>query len=415
MYTFVKAACTARSMGAQWEIKDLANILVFDIYANYNKIILELSNPFLPSNVYVDMDTLKAKYSSYTGTLAALLLELGDRTLPTVDNFPTTTIKYAKYADAFMANYKVNKTIIGQVLPKGYPESEMKDLMMNRPDYTTDMHLVHEYCMVSVNGYFHRTDADDNYAYVYDGGTSTLKNKQNQVGMVSFLDIGKLTKLSIKEQNILAPADGTALSKRCNLWVDNDLTGKSFFLVLGGYLVFPDEVSFWQSGDHTLTLNLESLPLLERYFESNLCLDLSSLGLKQSSTNANMISSEEFYTDEVMKKYLMLSQSFLVIVDADNLFTNKLFIRNSNLPGMFTAYKDPSYPLIVNYGKIAEYWKVEEDGQWSVTVRDSFLRNFVLTYEDMRDLPNVTDQRLPNRTFYNSRGFLLEIGSYKNQ
>lgn len=414
MYVYVRAACTARSMGAQWEIKDLSNILVFDIYSNFSKIVLELSNPYLAANVYVDMDTLKAKYSSYNGTLNALLVEIGDTTLQTTDTFPTTTIKYVRYADAFMAGYKVDKTTIGKQLPTGYPTDLLADLKLNRPDYNTDMQLLHDYCMVSVNGFYHRTDADDNYAYVYDGGTSTLKNKQNHIGILSFLDIGKLDKQSIKEQNILSSGDGTPLSKRCVLWTDTDLTGKSFFLVLGGYMLFPDNVSMWQSGDHLITLNFSAMPLLERYFESNLCLDLSALGLSQSSVNDNMINSEEFFSDTVLKKYLMLSQSFLVIVDAENLFTNKMFIRQSNLPGMFTAYQDPSYPLIVNYGKVAEYWKVKEDGQWSVSVRDSFLRNFVLTYEDIKQLPNVTDQRLPNRTFYNSRGFLLEIGSYKS-
>jgi hypothetical protein len=413
MYSYVRAACTARSMGAQWEVKDLSNILVFDIYSNYSKIILELSNPYLPSNVYVDMDSLKAKYSSYNGTLADLLVEIGNTTLQTVSTFPTTTIKYVRYADAFMAGYKIDKTIVGKQLPAGYPADLLVDLKMNRPDYNTDMKLLHDYCMVSVNGFYHRTDADDNYAYVYDGGTSTLKNKQNHIGILSFLDIGKLTKQPIQEQNILTSYDDTPLSKRCVLWSDTDLTGKSFFLVLGGYMIFPEDNVVWQSGDHLISLNFSAMPLLERYFESNLCLDLSSLGLSQSSVNENMISSEEFFSDAVLKKYLMLSQSFLVIVDTENIFTNKMFIRNSNLPGMFTAYQDPSYPLIVNYGKVAEYWKVKEDGQWSVSVRDSFLRNFVLTYEDIKQLPNVTDQRLPGRTFYNSRGFLLEIGSYK--
>jgi len=109
---------------------------------------------------------------------------------------------------------------------------------------------------------------------------------------------------------------------------------------------------------------------------------------------------------------MTLSQSFLVLVDTPNLVTNKIELRHSQLPGMFTAYQDPVYPLLVNYGKVGEYWKTHEDGYWSVTVQDSFLRNYILSQQPIYHLPNITNNLLPSKPFWHSRGYLLEIAAY---
>ena len=62
---------------------------------------------------------------------------------------------------------------------------------------------------------------------------------------------------------------------------------------------------------------------------------------------------------------------------------------------------------------MAEYWKTFEDGQWSVTVRDSFLRNFVLSSRPDAQLNVVSPAAIPTQTFHHSRGYLMQIGTYK--
>jgi hypothetical protein len=77
---------------------------------------------------------------------------------------------------------------------------------------------------------------------------------------------------------------------------------------------------------------------------------------------------------------------------------------------MFTAYKDPVYPLFVGNGRIAEYWKTKEDNHWSVTVQDSYLKNRVFSSVKIDTLNNVADAVVTSNQYSNSRGFLLEIG-----
>lgn len=414
MYTFVKAIGLTRSTGAQWRQVDISSILVYDIFTSYTRVFLVLQNSFLSLEQNVDMDSLRLEYSSYPGTLQELLVQIGNRTLPTVTTLPDTQVGYVRYSDAVRSEYKIELTIAGQVLPEHYPKSELLDLKLTRQKYRTDMALVHDHCMVSVNGYYHRTDHADGAAYVYDGAVSMRKSKLNHVGILSFLDIGKLEKVSLAAPRIAPAVPGTKLSEKLVFSVDHDLEGKSFFLVLGGYLVMPGEGVFWQSSDHSFTLDLNRLPYVERLFESSKYLDLSSLDITPLPINAQAYNVPELFSDEVIKKYMTMSQSFLVIVDVARLVTNKIHVRKSNLPGVFTTYQDPSYPLIVNYGKAAEYWKVQEDGHWSMTVEDSFLRNYVLSEQPVQSKTTVTSQLRPDQPFTHSRGFLLEIAGYRH-
>lgn len=414
MYTYVKAIALARSIGSQWKEVDLADILVYDIFSTYTKVFLVLNNDVLAQDVNVDMDTLRTQYSSYSGTLSALLVEIGNRTLDTVPSLPNTQVRFAKYSDAVRAGYKVKLTIAGRELPEGYPQSEMHDLQITRPTYTTAMELIHDYCLVSVNGYFHATDATPQKAFVYKGGETMRKSKLNHLGILSFYDIGRLQKIKLDPDRIIPSEPDTHLRDKIVFSIDEDVSGKSYFMVLGGYLVFPEDGVFWQSGDKTFTMDINRLKYVERLFESNNYIDLSELQLTELPINPDAYNVDELFSDEVITKYMTMTQSFLVIVDTPHLVTNKIYIKASSMPGMFTCYQDPVYPLLVNDGKMAEYWKVPEDGYWAVNVQDSFVRNYVISEQPVQDRETVTDQLLSSQPFRHSRGFLLEIAGYRN-
>lgn len=408
MYSFVNAIGLARSIGSQWHEVDLSNILVFDIFTTYTKVYLVLANPSLPDDVFVDIDILRQEFSSYNGTLNQLLVTLDNRTLATVPALPSTAVKVARYSDATRSNYKIDLTKIGVVTPDNYPASELDDIEITRPLYPTDLSLLHTHCLISVNGYYHLTDTDGERAYVYNAAKTLRQSRCNHVGILSFLDIGALQKVIIDPDNIYPQVPTSSLSERIFFDVSQDLTNKSYLLVLGGYLVFPSENVFWQSGEHTLALDINQLQYPERIQESSLYMDLSALGL----TSLDPIDSVELFSDEIIKNYLTLKESYLVVIDTPNLMTNKIFLRHSHLPGMFTAYQDPTLPLIVNYGKVAEYWKTYEDSFWSVTVNDSFLRNYVLSQQPIYQQPLLNDHLLPHVPYQHSHGYLLEILGY---
>ncbi len=413
MYNLVSSLGLKRTVGAQWTEVDLADTLVYQIFNEYNKVILTLTNPYLDGQIYVDLDVLKDSFAAYGGTLSQMLVEIANRSLPTIKSLPNAKVSYAVFSDAFRAGYKVETTIVGRTTPKNYIPSDLVDLKLTRPNFETDMRLIHSHCLVTVNGFIHNTDTDGTAAYVYAGRKSLTKSRENQIGLISFMDIGALKKISIQPTDIYSQDNDSRLKTRTYFHVEEDLTNKSVMLVLGGYLVLPEPGVFWQTGERTFAINFSSLPMLERYFESSQYLDLSSLELSVSTDNPDMINAEEFFSDDVLKRYMTLSQSFLVVVDAPLLFTAKHYLKHCNMPGMFTAYKEPKQTLMVGYGRVAEYWKTEEDSHWSVTVQDAFLRNFAFSYRPTKQLQNVTAAAVPTRTFKHSQGFLLDIGTYK--
>lgn len=414
MYTVTNVFGISNLPESRWSnlpLNDFTILPVSQIFQTYRKIYLTLSANYQTEPIYVDMESFLIKYSAFTGTIDELLTDNGNASLVTIPTIPELNTKYAFYTDAFRSGYKVQ--IVGRNAAFGamIPRADRKDLRIDRPDPETDMMDVYNNCLVSVNGLFHITDTDGDYLYVLDGGATSLKSRQNQIGIWSFKNIAQIKTKPIYPYMILNQGGTSDFSDRVYITVPEDTANKTTMIVVGGYLVRPEKGIFFPVGNNTFCLNVGRLPLLQRFYESLPYLDFSSLGLDYSTVNANQISLEQFYSNPVITKYLTLNQSFLVIVDKQDLFFNKHFIKHSNLPGMFTAFREPKQPLFTGYGKVSEYWKTEEDGQWSVTVQDSYLQNKVFNSVTAGVTTMVSDSNTPERTFYNSRGYLLEVGS----
>lgn len=417
MYSLVRSVALARTVGAQWKEENLSDIYVFNIYAAYRGVYIVVTHPSIDNGeteLFVNMDDLKSEYSSFTGTLTELMVFNGNKTLPTVSELPNTSYRYARYSDAFQVGYIVDLAMVGEVPPPNYPRSELNDLSIVRPRYKTDMTLIHRYCLTTVNGFLHQTDAesDGSKAYIIGGGETFRHQRDNQVGILSFKDIGEVTKIPITDSMIHTVDDVTLLYDRTQLVLpDIDIENKTVLLSVGGYLLLPDDTSFFQNGDNSFIVDLSQLPFMERFYESSHYLDLSSLELSESIINPSLVSFEELTSDPVIRRYYQLPQSFVVVIDTPNLYSRKLYLNSPVLPGEFISYVQPTYPLMVGYGKMAEYFVVQEDMQWHLSVKDSFYKNFVLSYSNTDELVDTVDHRLPMNPFRHSKGFFLELYS----
>lgn len=413
MYQYVKAVALQKSLSAQWQSVDIVDVPMVELYTEYHRVVVELTNPYIDTPVCVDVAVFKDKYGTSLLTISEVLTDIGNTTLDTVAGLPNTQVKYCRYTDAFRVGYKMALCTAGRFYPPNYPKEDLTDIALSRPQYNTDMKLFHDHCLVTVNGLLHMTDTDSKYCYVYGGGDSLRKSNHNHVGIVSFLDVGKLTKIPVRPEMVFAQDTGVPFKDRAYFNLDMDLTGKYVLMSLGGYLLFPGEQGFQQVSDCIFGLNISDMPFVERLIESSKYLDLSKLGLDVSEDLPEVFNVQEALTDEVLRNYFTMSQTFFIVVEADNLFTNKTALRNSNCPGIFTAYQEPTAPLVVGYGKMAEYWKSHEDGHWHVTVEDSYYRHYSFESRNTQELENVGISLKPFNSYYNSKGHLLEIGTYK--
>ena len=417
MYKYESSVCLKKTTGSQWHETKINGTIVYLLYSVYRKIILVLSNPVLEKKVYVDMDELKNEFGWYNGTIEDMLESIGNRTLPTIPELPNTNIKYVKYSNAVQAAYKINRTKIGVNLPFNYPSEELIDLVITRPKYDTDISLLFSHCLLSVNGYYHNTDYNKENVYIVDGAKSLDICGTNHVGITSFLDIGKLTRIKLKEDDISLIDNALPKQAKVQFKVDLDVANKSFLLILGGYMIRPQEGVFWQSGENVFTLDMNRIPYPERLMESENFIDNSSLKLIKDTDalelGDNAYDLDQIYGEEVIRKYFQLSQSFFVVIDKPSILTNINKVQTSKLPGYITVYDSPTQPLVVGYGRLAEYWKKKEGNRWLVKVTDSVMRNYVINSDSKVNLSIVNNHYLSNFPIRESYGAFLEMSGHE--
>lgn len=412
MYTIVKAEGIKNKVQSRWGDIDVSTIAVSELYIQYRVVYLTLTAVFLPDPIYVNMDVFRLKYNSFDGTVEEMLTDNGSTTFETVSEIPLKQTKYVHYSDMFRAGYNIEVTGRNAHPSAELPDVDKVDLRISRSNPPTDMLDVYRHCLITVNGFFHQTDTDGDYLYVTDGGRSNYKSRRNQIGMVSFKDIGSIKQVPITKEMIYKQKGSSSYHDKTYIDLKNeDLTNKTVLLVLGGYLVFPEPTVFYPTGNNAYAISLGRLSLIERYYESFDSIDYESLGIDHSSTNTSLINVAQFYSDVVIEKYLTMSQSFFVIVDTPELFMNKHYIQKTPIDGVYISGVRPSYPLVLGRGRMPEYWVREENKQYAIDVVDGKLHRRVFESAFPSDITNVGDSDQPVPGTYNSSAYFLEIGS----
>lgn len=412
MYTYVKSVVLVRTIGAQWRDAQLGTMSVKAMYQDFSRIIHVVTHPTLPDEIYVDADALRTEFAGYTGTLTQWWVDIDDRALPTVDELPTSTIRYIQYRDANQAGYIAHLAKIGENHPELYPKTALDDIALTRPGSSTDVTQIHTRALVTVNGMLHLTDTDGTILYVKDAAKSSRVAKEVSLGIISFMDLAAIEKIQIKDEMLFKDGVNRPYYEHVDIKLPHDIGDKTPLLSIGGYLFLPEENVCWVNGTDTVSLSLAMTPLVNRIYESRELMDLSSLDLTEDPNNPGVIDYQELISDAVMVKYLSLSQSFVILVDTPNFFHRKLFIDRMGVPNIFTTLQEPVYPLVTGYGRLSEYWKQKQDDRWAIHITDGSMDNRLLDYRNRGTVDIINDQRYPNRTYSRSHAYFLEIGSY---
>jgi hypothetical protein len=195
---------------------------------------------------------------------------------------------------------------------------------------------------------------------------------------------------------------------------EHDLSNKIVMMSIGGYLQINNN-HYRASGDHTVTLDWDKLPVIHRYFESRNKIDLSSFEqtLDRNKNHGDALDMNQVKSNASIKAYMALTQSFLILIDVDNIQTDLHALEKTGLPGRYYAYGVPTLPLLLETGIVPSYNAIHEAGMWSICVEE----NFVIRYSyDTK--PVTTDlyhsdayiSQYPKRY---ASGYFLEIGTEK--
>lgn len=413
MYSLISALGKSFANPGQWESIDISAIPLSQVYTTYVKVYAVLSNPFITGNVSLDLTLLQDDEGDSSITFPAFLTQNGSAALPTSTTIPTLTTQYAQYKDAFRAGYNVQPVNANAAPDAQLPISDKTWLYLTKVDSTgksIDFNLFYQSCMVTVNGFFHATDANATAAWVVDGMLSRNISGQNQIGLLNFQRLGSLQFVPITSSMIYKQNSNQAYRNQMYVNLGVDVSNKTLMLVLGGYLHVLDGNSMYRVGPQTVAINFNNLPILERFHESSQYLDFSGLPYAKDPNDRSKIAVADFLSDANLVAYATMSQSFFVILNNPEVYVERDQVRTGRLVDMLTSYEEPLYPLINGVGKIADYWAVEEDNQWALTVYDNHWHQRTYNTVDWRNARIVNQARKSQTPEYHSRASFLKIG-----
>lgn len=408
IYIIDSAYGTGTTPGSVWQVQDISAITGVQAFSLFRQLYLTLSTQALAEPIHIDLTALQSVLGTNTDLLSDIFAAWSDVSLVTIASIPQFKAVHAVFSDAYRAGYSVQSSLPGSDYTSVSPELQRTEMQLSRKG--TDMTYFTNHCLTTVNGYFYLNETDGKTTFVPHAGKSLFQSRQNQVGFLSFETIGTIKQIPITPAMVRPSVVGGNLCDRAYIDLpDIDLTNKSVLLVLAGHLHFLGDGNFWPVANNTFCLDTRSIPIKERFFESKHRMDYTSMGLTQWA-DAESIQLAEFFANPAMLGYITHEQSFFVVVDTPRLTKQRLHIKNFKRPGIFIAYREPKELLVTSTGRTAEYWKVFDDGEWLVSVEDSFRANRVFGSTPTEN-PNamVSSNNLPYRTYFNSRAHLLDI------
>lgn len=409
MYQLVSAIVKPLTGDGRWRNLDIGNIPLHQLFSDNRKVIATLSNNFLEQYVSFNIENIRARFGASPLKFNEFLTQNGSASLQTLNSLPVINTRYARYADAFHAGYKMEPTHPTASSSANMPLTDKTWLRMTKKDLDYD-HF-YDSCLVNVCGFYHMIDSSDTAIYVVDGMKTARRANRNELGILNFESIGKINRIPITDAMIYKQKEHQQLKHNCYIDTDTDLSTKSVMLVMGGYLHILDKKTFFRVSETAFGIDFSNLPLLDRYYESREILDLSSLGLETTDTNLSQISVSELYSDEVLRRYLTLSQSFLVTIDNPEIFFNKQYLRPSPFPGVYSAGTPPIYPMVVGAGRHETFWYKPEHGMFSVHVNHSLRGKKMYQTIDALNAVSVSQNESTTSPSVNSKAEFLLIGT----
>lgn len=405
MYTILEVLSKSKNNPRKWIPIDPDTSIISDLFKDQRETILTLHNSVSDQTEYMDLETIRNTHLYSTSTLSNFVLSTGSNPLVTYTKDPNLQTFTAKYADAFRAGYKVD-VVSQEGLLEEVRRYERTWIRLQKEGL--DYRLFEKHCLTLVNGFLHFNEVDSNGIYIREGAKSNKVSGFSTVGIISFKDVSELKQIPITDSIIKRQGDST-LDFRAVLDVGESLGNKTILLSIGGYLCLPGEGTFRLESDTSIVVDFNNYSLLNRFFESYKYLDYSGYRFDIPDTNDEQYIVNELHSEEFIRYLLTMPQSFIVILDNPDITFEEDHLRPSPMPGIYTSYKDPLYPVIVGQGMLANYWYFYQKPYWSLNTIDGLRHRRQYNTNVTRDLLSVDDSREPFNPVNWSRAYYLKM------
>lgn len=373
MYTAVSAIGIPLGLNKRWQVIDLTQFTVAQLYSQFRIVQVTLLPPGATDNVYLLLSEIASQYSSYSGSFNDLLTDNGSTTLPTTPTGVILNQRSALFMDAYRAGYRADPVDDNNTLSAILDVRQLPNVRISRIVPSVDYQGLVNTCLFNVNGYYHIASTDGtNGVMIKDAIKSLLLSNQNQLALWNFANVTTLSTIPITPQMTSSTASGVAT---INLGVD--LTNKSVALVLGGYFMMIDNDALSALGGSLFNINFNQIDLVNRYYESANYIDVSSILTATPAANPDQIVISDLVSPTAIAAWLAMSQSFFVVFNTPELFSQQQFVKKIGIPNVYLSYSEPKYPLSLALGRHPPYWANAEAGQWALKIYDNNIGNLL--------------------------------------
>lgn len=390
MYTYVEAVLREKGLNTVWQKVDIRNLTLPAIFKRFISGHIKLTHPQLDDPQYVDLEELKgSKLPIVNLTFSQWLSYIGNQTIPASDIAPTYRTTTITYADAWAVGYKPVKMHPTYGLGYTLLDEQNTDLYISRTDIEGEK--IQKHAMVTINGYFHLCIPFKNGLRVVNGMQTINNMNRNNIGIVSFANVGELQHQKISEDMISLPRDGSLVREGVFVHLHKDIQNKSILLTSGGYLNVGGEVMEIINPEIGLIkINVSKLNIERRYLESQNHLNLD-LDLSTNDNMPNAFSINEMRSNEKLIRYLISDHTFLTIVDTPVIYYEHKPISNVPLFGFYESVEFPKYPLVTHLGRLMDFVAVKSGDFWSIRANEHYQKFYAFETRPMTDQYNIND------------------------
>ena len=412
-YTLVAAKARSRGLDAEWAEVDISAVTIKVLFERYARIWVTLTHPTLVKPEYLELSTMRDELSSqhYMNTVQQWLDTLGNRALPTEPVLPELKLRRVHYQDAWRSGYDIKPIDRFRASDAELPEGAKNDLLLSKEG--VDFRSQWRYCMVTVNGFFHRVGGQIEGLEVIDGARSGRIANDNAVGIHSFKEVGALEYIPITPQMIYRLDNRQKYADAIHIQLPPGSEGKTVLLVMGGYLHVLDDM-YSRPSPNSIRINTKLLALPERIFESRKFIDLSSLPMQLLEGDKNVLGVQDLYSDENLVAYMCLPQSYLVMLKTEDFFLRRHPVTSCGLPGRFLVPgENKRFPLFGGLGRCYDHRVFNDWGTQVLATNDNWRFNYLFRTTHWRENQTIDDSLEGNNHKQFVDAFYLEMGRFQ--
>ncbi len=344
-----------------WERVDVSTQTLQTLFQKYRKMEIAVDDVYGTAKTLL-LSSYEPELRNRDITIAEWLVEVGNRTLVTLDGYPSLSFKTVSYVP--MTYRDVN---IQLAKPGWYPGHEaaiedMNDVVVSYEG--VEPKRLHEYGLWSYNGYFLPTTYHEYGVRIKHAGDIARKSGEVSGGFLNFEHVGKIHKVPITESMVFKMTEDMSYFDRLIIKSGGiPLFNKTIGIVIGGYLHLLDG-SYKVISEDAISISLANLRYVERVLDSKDDLDLSFMGLDDVDQSAVV---GHVRSDENILKYLTSQYSFLVIIENSEITIECEEVDNVDTFGRYHIPASQNMGMMVNHqGKNMEYFPTLENDIWTL-------------------------------------------------